>query len=80
MSLVNDTITVEALVQSLTEYVDARREHDKAFDEFTGYSWGYHGRSLVQAYEDAAKEFQDRLSAFIDQRVEQRIGQLIEDI
>ncbi len=67
--LVNDTLAIECLLQAADDYADARREHDEARDAYTGYSWGYYGRHLVEAKEKAAAEFMVRLNAYVDARV-----------
>lgn len=73
MSLVKNTQDIECLGQALQNYIEAKREHDKARDEYEGYSWGYHGRFLVVAMENAADEFGNRLTALIDNRVSEAL-------
>lgn len=67
--LVNNTLDIEMLVQSLQAVINKREEHDEAYKRYDGYSWGYHGRRYVEAAEQAAKDFGDRLDALIDARV-----------
>lgn len=70
--LVGDTLSIEVLIQSLSEYMEARQEHDRARDEYSeagGHSWGYHGYSYVKAYEGAAERFKNDLMKVIDERV-----------
>lgn len=82
MALVDDTLGIEVLVQKLTDYMDARREHDEAYQEFVdggGYSWGYYGRSYVDRYETRARAFGDALESFIDARVAKALEQREDD-
>ena len=67
--LVNNTLDIEMLVQSLQAVIDKRKEHDEARHSYEGHSWGYYGRHYVEAAERAAKDFGDRLEALIDARV-----------
>lgn len=68
-----NTLDIECLVQSLEKVIRLRREHDEARDEYMqrgGYSWGYYGRGLVAAMEESAEDFQKRLDAYIDARIQ----------
>lgn len=69
-----NTLEIECLVQSLENVVAAKQEHDKAREEYTGYSWGYHGHSYVKRMEDAADDFQKRLDEYIEEKVRAVIG------
>jgi hypothetical protein len=69
MRLVKNTIEVECLIQSLQNAMEAKMEHDKAYDSFNGYSWGYHGRLFIEAKENAADEFGKRLDTLIEKKV-----------
>mgnify|MGYP001578847766 CR=1 FL=1 len=73
MSLVKNTIEVEGLIQALQNVLEAKMEHDKARDAYEGYSWGYHGRRLVDAVENAADEFGKRLDALIEKKVDEAL-------
>lgn len=64
-----NTLEIECLVQAFQNAVEAKVEHDKARDEYTGYSWGYHGHSYVQAMENAADDLGKRLDELIEKRV-----------
>jgi uncharacterized protein YdiU (UPF0061 family) len=76
METKKDTLTIECLVQSLQNVIEAKTEHDKARDDYDGYSWGYHGRYLVDAMENAARDFEERLETYIDQAIQRRLGSL----
>lgn len=69
MSLVKNTIDIECLVQALQNVISAKNEHDKARDNYDGYSWGYYGWSYVQRMESAADEFGKRLDQLIEKKV-----------
>lgn len=74
MGLVKNTLEIECLVESLQRAIEARAEHDKARDSYDGYSWGYFGHGYIKAMQDAADDFGNRLAAFIDQRIEEKIS------
>ena len=69
-----NTLDIECLVQAFQNAVKAKSEHDKARDEYGGYSWGYYGRNYVVAMEDAAEELQKRLDDYIEKKIDERIG------
>lgn len=74
--LVDDTLTIECLIERLTNYLDAKNHHDTVRDEFVakgGYSWGYHGHSLIERMNQEAKNFADALDSYIDQRIALRL-------
>lgn len=73
-----NTLEIECLGQALENYMDAKRRHDKARDEYEGYSWGYHGHHYVQEMENAAEDFQKRLDKYIDDKVAQAIRKATE--
>ena len=54
MKIPKDTLTIEGLVQSLQNVIEAKAAHDEARDEWDGYSWGYHGQAYVNRMENAA--------------------------
>lgn len=69
-----NTLEIECLGQALENYMSAKTAHDKARDSYEGYSWGYHGHSFVQAMEDAAEDFQNRLDKYISEKVAQALA------
>lgn len=70
MSLIpDDRMDVQALVQSLTDYLDAKAEHDKARDGYQGYSWGYYGAGHINRMNTAAREVGAQLDRYVDERV-----------
>lgn len=74
MSLVPNTLNTEVLIQALTEYLDAQREHDREYEAYKGHSWGYHGRWLIKAMEVKAELFQKTLEEYINRRVDERLN------
>lgn len=46
---------VEQFAYAVADYIDAKREEEKARKEYEGMSWGYHGFTYFQRI-DAAKE------------------------
>lgn len=69
MFIPDDRIDVQAIVQAMQDYADARAEHEKARNEYEGYSWGYHGSGYINAMDRAAVEFGNRLDAYVDGRI-----------
>lgn len=67
--LVNDDLAVECLIQSLSNYLEAKLEHDSARDKYEGHSWDYHGHRYVEAKETAAHDFGKRLAEYVDHRI-----------
>lgn len=59
----------EGLFFALSRVIDTTSEHDKAREEYEGYSWGYMGSGHIFAMEKARKDFIDRLNALVDARV-----------
>lgn len=41
----------------MEQYYSAKVEHDKAFDEYDGYSWDYYGSDYVLNMQDAKDKF-----------------------
>ena len=75
MRLVKNTLEMECLIQALQNAVAAKIEHDTARAAYDGYSWGYHGRSLVEAMENAAQELSERLDTLIEKKVAEALEQ-----
>jgi hypothetical protein len=64
-SLVKDTLAIEALIDSIGEYLEAKTEQDKsraAAIEAGAYSWEYFARRLIEDTEKAAQEVKERFS------------------
>lgn len=76
MKIPKDTLAIECLVQSLQNVIEAKTAHDKARDDYDGYSWGYHGQSYVNSMENAARDFEERLENYIDQAIQRRLDSL----
>lgn len=66
-----DTLQIESLIQALDNYYDAKKEEEEARERYDGRSWGYFGRSLIEAKERAAEDIQKRLDEYIDRRIRQ---------
>ena len=74
MIIPKDTLTIECLVQSLQNIIEAKTEHDKARDNYDGYSWDYHGYEYSKQMQIAARDFEDRLENYLNQIIDQRIA------
>lgn len=62
------------VIEALQLLSDARRECDKAHEEYTGYSWGYAGHHLIQAVDDATDRLADALGKYVDSRIDARLN------
>lgn len=69
MSLIDDTLEIECLVQALDRYTEAAAEVKKSRDESDNPSWEYFSRHLIDAKNDAASDFGERLNEYIDKRI-----------
>ncbi len=72
--IVDDTLKYECLLQAGQEFFAAAQEERSARERFSGYSWGYYGRDLIDAKDRAAGEFRDRLRELIRAEVKAVIG------
>jgi hypothetical protein len=79
MSLIKDTLNAECLLEAAANYYEYKRIHDKARDEYTGYSWGYYGREYVKDKENAADEFQKLLTEFVTEIVASHLSTVDSD-
>ena len=61
----HDTSKIEALAQSLMDYIEARQEQTTARDKYEGYEWGYYGHPYFESVETAAEKFQKQLDKYI---------------
>jgi hypothetical protein len=64
-----DTLKIECLIEALDRYWDAKQEEEDARARYGGPSWGYFGRSYVDAKDRAAEEIQKRLDEYVDARI-----------
>jgi len=74
-----NTLELECLIEALTAYVDAKKDHDQARNrhaENGGYSWGHYGQSEIERVERCAGDLGQRLNALIDARVTTRLKEL----
>jgi hypothetical protein len=76
MKNILNTLDVECLIQSLGEYIEARNQHEKEYNEYDGMSWGYHGGGEygpIARLERCAEDFASRLNAYVDSRIEAKL-------
>jgi len=62
MSLVKDTLDIEALAYAFGALSEAQKDHDKARDAYDGYSWDYFGHRYIEAIERASTVFSEVLA------------------
>jgi hypothetical protein len=63
---------MECFMQALSEYLEAKAEHDKKYADFVesgGTSWGYFGHRCIERVEECAAEIDTRLTEVIDARI-----------
>lgn len=68
-----DRPELTAVIEAIQVLVDARRECDAAHEAYTGWSWGYVGGHLITAVDDATDTLAEKLNAYIDSRIEERL-------
>lgn len=68
-----DSFDVQVLFDAMEKYSDAKAEHDKARDEYDGYSWGWYGADYVDRMESASLKVKELLNKYIDTRVKEAI-------
>ncbi len=54
---------------ALANLNEKRKEHDDAFANSSGYSWGYHGAEYIYALSKAERDLKEALDSHIDERV-----------
>ena len=69
MGLPDDRMDMQCLLQAMENYVNAKRKHDRARDNYTGYSWGYHGSDYINAMNEAAVDYGEYLDRYIEARI-----------
>ena len=58
------------VLNALSRVIDTTNEHNRAYEKYDGYSWGYAGHGLIWERDKARDDFAKRLDAYIDQRIE----------
>ena len=67
---------MDELMSAFQASADAQFELNKAYEEYEGYSWDYHGHYVIKAKEEAGERFQQSLEKVIDERVALTIANL----
>lgn len=67
--VVNNEFSVEGLVQSLDDYLDAKREHDQERDAYTGYSLDFAWQYQIERMIKARDAFNIKLDEYIENKV-----------
>jgi hypothetical protein len=57
------------LLNALDDYLEAKAEHDTQRDTGEVRDWGYYGSPYIKRLQEAREEFEDKLNAVIDSRV-----------
>ena len=64
-----DDIIGDEVVDGLTRVLEKKEAYDKAYAEYDGYSWGYHGHDYIEDLRDAKRDFVNSLRKLIQQTV-----------
>lgn len=80
MGLPDDRMDIQCIVQAMEQYASAKREHDRAYEAYQGYSWGYHGAGYIDRMNEAAAEFGKHLDAYVELRVTVGIKVLLKEL
>lgn len=67
-------ISIDAVLEALQNYSDAKDRHDEAHREYDGYSWDYHGGDLIREVEEKRAQVVKELNAYIDARVSEALA------
>ncbi len=59
-------LPLDAIMACLADYADACRREGEAKADYDGYSWDYAGSRYIAAVEDAQKDAEKELEAYID--------------
>jgi len=74
MSHINDVIS------ALQRAVDAQHSHNKAMAEGDGVSWDYYGYYYIKDMENAQKDFENALTDYIDEKIDEKLNYIDERI
>ena len=64
----------EKYIQAVNEYMKAKQEHDRAFEEYLGYSWNWEGGLVIEQMEKAEKKMQEYFNTAVDERVKELLA------
>ena len=62
------------IIEAFQLAAEKRHAERTAFEEYGGYSWGYHGYSLIKAADEAERRAAELLEQFIDSRIAKATG------
>jgi len=68
-----DTLEMEQLLEYIDRYQQAKDDEKKAFADYDGYSWGYHGAYWIDRRTQAAIDLQKALSEVIQAEVKKAL-------
>lgn len=65
----------DLFLEAFEAYREAKQSHDKALGRYSGYSWGYHGASEIDALNEARSKLKSRLQEIIKAEVRAALEQ-----
>ncbi len=69
-------MAVRDISLAIANLTEARKEHDAAYENYSGRSWGWAGSRYIRAVEEAEKDLKDVLQEHITQGVREALKAL----
>ncbi len=63
---------IDELYYALVALTEAKSDRDKAYSEYEGYSWGYHGQRYETLVEEAKQRFSEAFRAAVLEVIESK--------
>ncbi len=64
------------LLKAICQFVEAKKEYDKAYEAYDGYSWDWAGHDVIEALAEARSKAETALNDIIDQRIAAALANL----
>lgn len=69
-------LSIDSLLDCFANYAKAKDNHDRAREDYEGYSWGYHGGRHVDAVNSARADCAKALDEYIALCVQRKIEEV----
>lgn len=76
MTTKKNRLPLDAIMACLADYAEACRAEGEAKADYDGYSWDYHGSRYIEAVENAQKDAEKEIEAYIDACVKAELEDL----
>ena len=60
---------MDMLWQAINNWIAAKKEYGKAYEEYDGYSWDWAGHNVIKAVEEAQECAENVIGRIIDRRI-----------